>query len=148
MKTLDDALKTPGVIEPDTYEIDSEFVYLASTEPGVLVDGIVTAQTLRRIADHLDPPATEEPRGCPLPGACACSTATLHIDRIKAEARREALKEAEQKVKQEAHYPICENGKPDLLHCGLHNCPCWVRKELAKDIEAAIRALIEKEPEA
>jgi hypothetical protein len=61
-KTLDDALSTPG-IEPETYEIDGEFVYLASTEPGILIDGIVTAKTLRAIADHLEPQAVVVPGG-------------------------------------------------------------------------------------
>lgn len=60
MKTLDDALNTPGVIEIDTYDIDDELVYLASSKPGVCIDGVVTARTLRRIADHIDPPASAD----------------------------------------------------------------------------------------
>jgi hypothetical protein len=57
MKTLDDALSTPGVIEPDTYEVDGDYVFLNTLPPGATIDGTVSAKTLRRIADHLDPQA-------------------------------------------------------------------------------------------
>jgi hypothetical protein len=56
-KTLDDALSTPGVIEPDTYEVDGDYVFLNTLPPGATIDGTVSAKTLRRIADHLDPQA-------------------------------------------------------------------------------------------
>ena len=133
MKTFDEALMTPGVIRPDSYNIGAGTVWMHSIGDEIALGGHgFTPAILRRIADHLDPPATEEPRGCPLPGACACSTATLHIDRIKAEARREALEEA------------------------IHAIPAgWdagngsgTRVITPDEAIAAIRALIEKEPES
>lgn len=97
MKTLDDALKVPGVIPEGRYRMEEGFdicSQIGGDKNEVRLKGRFVPEELRRIADHLDPSATEEPRGCPLPGVCACAVATLHIDRIKAEARREALEEA------------------------------------------------------
>ena len=132
MKTLDDALKTPGVIRPDSYDIGAATVWMHSIGYQVNLGGHgFTPEILRRIADHLDPPATEEPRGCPLQGVCACSTATLHIDRVKAEARRAALKEAISAI-------------PAGWDAGNGS---GTRVITPDEAAAAIRALIEKETE-
>lgn len=142
MKTLDDALKTPGVIEGGAYDTGwavpwglFSSVY-GCERGGVTLRGRFMPRHLRRIADHLAPPATEEPRGCPLPGACSCSTATLHIDRIKAEARREALEEAVKAAE------TCDSP---------FNCPSDEQYEavdlMARRIADTIRDLIEKESE-
>lgn len=56
MKTLDDALKTPGVIRYQNYNeaIDQE-VFIDGDHEDVRIDGTFTSDQLRRIADHLDP---------------------------------------------------------------------------------------------
>ncbi len=62
MKTLDDALKTPGVIDPDAYSIGTNDCFFEAKDGLIMISGYdLTPQILRRIADHLDPqPVSEE----------------------------------------------------------------------------------------
>ncbi len=75
MKTLDDALSTPGVIPEGRYRMEEGFdifSHIGGDKNEVRLKGRFVPEELRRIADHLDPQAD-------------------NVAAIRAEARREAL---------------------------------------------------------
>ena len=121
MKTLDDALSTPGVIEPGTYILpgDNRFVHLRKDEDCLKVDGYLVVAELRRIADHLDPQAD-------------------NVAAIRAEARREALEEAAKVA--DGWLKLCRGVSIDVVSAETYAVSA------VEDIADNIRALIEQEP--
>lgn len=120
MKTLEDALKTPGVIEGGVYEtaFGGPSIINPLDDDAVDLEGGFTAQDLRLIADHLDPQPdnlaavraeAEAQHRAAMDGYEAfcraigmepdCYEAVAHqvnarVERARREARREAFEQA------------------------------------------------------
>jgi hypothetical protein len=169
VKTLDDALSTPGVIPEGRYRMEEGFdifSHIGGDKNEVRLKGRFVPEELRRIADCLDPQA-------------------VNVAAIRAEARREAFAEAEAQhlANREGYEVFCRaiGMEPDSYEVIAHQvnakiarvrrealeeaanvCDGWLKftegvsitvvaaetyaADAVKDIADNIRALIEQEP--